>query len=430
MHAETVLYASLTEVDALEELADTGLDPACIPTTGMRDVVTWAVDYFYRSGRTKAPSRELLQEQWGHRLEQCNIELPDEDLEIDDVWASIAYLRSQYVLAESQRLQREIAVAMAQAEPGERVEAVHEAAAAFHQLSMTVRDRSQEVEGIQGLKDSLARYEQRAAAPQTVRGMSVGMKEVDEHTQGIHDGEIAVWAAPPKGAKSWSATHVGHTEWKRGRVTVLYTLENSVKMSYDRLACQICCVDYREYQKGTCSPEEIERVRTWLAQNETELKDGLHILSPEVRTPAALIRQAQSYGADSVIIDQLSHIHHPAPNGRRPKHETIAEIMTELSELITTGRRNPPLFLNVQINREGVAAAQKAGKLELQHLADSSAIERWSSWVFGLIRSETEIAAGMATLQMLASRRMDLKNWRAAWEPWYGTQQVLSEVTL
>lgn len=432
LHAETVLYASLTDVDALEELSDTGLDPACIPTTGMRDVVAWAVEYFFRSGRTKAPSRELLQEQWGHRLEQCNIELPDEDLQVDEVFAAIEYLQSQYVLAESQRLQRETAVEMAQAEPQERVEAVHRAAAAFHDLSMSVRNRKDEVEGVQGLKDSLARYDQRAAAPKVVTGMSVGMDAVDQHTLGVHEGEICAWCAPPKGAKSFSATHVAHTEWKRGRETVLYTLENSVNMTYDRLACQICAVDYREYQKGTCSPEEVDRVRTWLTENEQDLKDGLHILSPDtaLRTPTALIRQAQTYGAKSIIIDQLSHIQHPNPDPRRAQHQKIADIMNEVSQLITTGRYTPPVFLNCQINREGVAAAQKAGRLELQHIADSSAIERYSSWVFGLLRSETEVAAGMATLQMLASRRMDLTNWRCAWEPWYGTQHVLGEVTL
>ncbi|MGA5598445.1 DnaB-like helicase C-terminal domain-containing protein [Streptomyces cellulosae] len=432
MHAETILYASLTDVDALEQLADTGLEAASIPTTGMRDVVAWAVEYFFRSGRTKAPSRELLHEQWGHRLEQCGIELPDEDLEVDEVFAAIEYLTSQYVLAESQRLQRDTAVAMAQAEPLERVQVLHETAQAFHDLSMAVRDRKDEVEGVQGLRDSLARYDQRAAAPKVVTGMSLGMEAVDQHTLGIHEGEICAWCAPPKGAKSFSATHVAHTEWKRGREIVLYTLENSVNMTYDRLACQICAVDYREYQKGTATPEEVDRVRTWLDENETDLKDGLHVLSPNdgLRTPTALIRQAQSYGAKSIIIDQLSHIQHPTPNPRRPKYETIAEIMNELSMLITTGRYMPSVLLNCQINREGVNAAQKAGRLELPHIADSSAIERYSSWVFGLIRSETEVAAGMATLQMLASRRMDLTNWRCAWEPWYGVQHVLGEVTL
>ncbi|WP_428957805.1 DnaB-like helicase C-terminal domain-containing protein [Streptomyces sp. cg35] len=431
-HAEATLYASLTDVDALEQLADIGLAAECIPMTGMRDVVAYAVDYFYRSGRTKAPSRELLIEHWGHRLEQCQVELPDEDVQADEVFAAIDYLQSQHVLAETQRLLREIAVGTAQAEPHERVEAVHEAAQAFHDLSMAVRDRSSEVEGIQGLQDSLARYDQRAAAPRVITGMSLGIDAVDQHTLGIHGGEICTWAAPPKGAKSWTSTHVAHTEWKADREVVLYTLENAVDMSYDRLACQICCVDYRDYQKGTCTPEDVDRVRTWLSMNADDLREGLHILSPDtgMRTPSALIRQAQSYGAKSIIIDQLSHIEHPSPNDRRPKHEKIADIMSELAALITTGRYTPPLFLCAQINREGVAAAAKAGRLELQHLAESASIERYSSWVFGLMRSDTEIAAGMATLQMLASRRMDLLNWRMAWEPWFGTQHALGEVSL
>jgi replicative DNA helicase len=432
MHAEEVLYASLTDVDALEQLADIGLEPAAIPTEGMREVVAWAVSYFYRSGRAKAPSRELLLEQWGKKLEQCDVTLPDEDLQIDEVFAAIEYLNSQYALATTQSLQREIAVEMAQASPTERTEVVHVAAQAWHELSLSLRDRSREVEGIQGLRDSLARYDARAAAPKVVTGMALGIDALDKHSLGIHPGEISVWAAPPKGAKSFLTTHVSYSEWKLQRETVLYTLENSVNMTYDRLACQILCVDYRDYQAGTCSPEDIDRVRTWLDENEADLKDGLHILSPDManRTPATLIRQAQSYGAKSIIIDQISHIQHPKPNGQRPEWQKIAEIMNELTTLITTGKYAPSLLLCSQINREGRAAAAKAGKLELHHLAGSAAIEAYASWVFGLWRSEMEITAGMATLQILASRRMDLKNWRMAWEPWYGVMKAMGEVSL
>lgn len=431
-HAETVLFASLTDVDALEELARIGLDSECIPKEGMRDVVAWAVDYYYQSGRTKAPSREALTVQWAVRLEQCGVELPEEDVEIDDVRWAVDYLKSQYVLVQTQHLQREIAVAMARAETGERVAGVHAAAEAFAALSLKVRDRSDEVEGITGLRQSLARYDQRASAPKVVSGMSLGMTAIDEHTLGIHGGEICVWAAGPKGAKSWTSTHVGHTEWKRQRETVLYSLENTVQMSYDRLACQLCGVDYRLYQKGLASDEDVQRVRDWLKTNEDDLGNGFHIISPEPgrRTPAALIRHAQSLGAKSLIIDQLSHIEHPSPNARRPRHEVVRDIMMELALLITTGRDPIPLFLNVQINREGVAAAHKLGRLELGHLAESAEIERSASWVFGLMRSEVEVTAGMATLQMLASRRMDLKSWRMAWEPWYGIQNALNEVTL
>ena len=430
-HAETVLYASLTDVEALEVLAQLGLDREAIPQDAMRDVVEWAVEYYYQSGRTKAPSREALLGQWGTRLEQSRIVLPDEDIEVDDVHWAIKYLTSQYVHTQTQVLQREIAVAMAHAEIDERVAGVHQAADAFVALSMRVRDRSSEVEGITGLESSLRRYDQRAAAPKVISGMALGIDAVDEHILGIHDGEIGAWAAPPKGGKSWSATHASYTEWTRGRENVLYTLENSIPMSYDRLACQICSVDYRLYQKGTAPEEDIQRVRDWLSRQKDELRDGLHLISPEPgrRTPAALIRHAQALGAKSVIIDQLSHIEHPDP-GRKARHEIVADIMSQLATLISTGRHTMPLLLNAQINREGVAAAQKAGRLEMQHLAESASIERYSSWVFGLMRSEVEITAGMATLQMLASRRMDLKNWRMAWEPWYGIQKSLGEVEL
>ncbi|MFF7198209.1 DnaB-like helicase C-terminal domain-containing protein [Streptomyces sp. NPDC008079] len=431
-HSESVLYASLTDVEALEQIAQIGIDPQVIPTEAMRDVVMWCLEYYHLSGRTKAPSREMLLEQWGKRLERARIELPDEDVEIDLATTAVKYLVAQYVHKEMQHLQREIAIIMASAEPHEVVDGVHAAADAFSALSLRVRDRTSEVEGIQGIQDSLHRYDQRAAAPRIVTGMSVGIPAVDGHTLGVHGGEIAVWAAPPKGAKSWSATHVAHTEWTRGREVVLNSLENSVPMSYDRLACQICSVDYRLYQKGDATEEDTQRVRDWLTTNRADLKDGFHLVSPEQgrRTPAAIIRHAQALGAKTIIIDQLSHIEHPNPSQRRPRNEVVRDIMMELAVLISTGRETVPLLLTAQINREGVAAAHRAGKLELQHLAESAEIERSASWVFGLMRSEAEVTAGMATLQMLASRRMDLKNWRLAFEPWYGIQQALGEASL
>ncbi|MGW9067875.1 DnaB-like helicase C-terminal domain-containing protein [Streptomyces yangpuensis] len=431
LHAESVLYASLTDVDALEELARTGLDSECIPLVGMRDVVEWSVAYFFRSNQTKAPSRELIQEQWGHRLEQSGVVLPDEDVQVDEVFTAIEYLKGQYALAESQRLQREIAVDLSKAEPHQRVERIHAAAEEFHSLSMRVRDRAREVEGIDGLAQALGRYEKRAAAQRVITGMSLGMDAVDQHTLGIHPGEIAVWAAGAKAGKSWSATNVARAEWERGRETVLFTLENSVEMTYDRLACQICGIDYRQFQKGESTPEEVDRVREWLRQHQEDLRGGFHVISPDPgrRTPSALVRHAQSLGAKSIIVDQLSHVEHPDPF-RKARHEIVRDIVVELASLISTGRQAMPLLLNVQINREGLAAASKVGRLELQHLAESSEVERSASWIFGLLRSETEVAAGMATLQTIASRRMDAKNWRCAWEPWYGTQQALGEVSL
>ncbi len=431
-HAEDVLYASLTDADALEELARTGLDLECVPTEAMREVVAWAVEYFHHTGRTQAPSKEMVTEEWGKRLEECDITLPEEDVQVDDVSWAIGMLKSQWVLVQSQVLQRDIAVNLAQAVPGERVHVLTEAAEEFHQLALRVRDRSQEQEGTQGLTQALERYRQRQAAGNAISGMALGMEGIDAHTLGIHDGEIAAWAAPPKGSKSWTASSVAIGEWRRGRPTVLYTLENSVSMTYDRIACQICAVDYRAFQQGRASEEDVQRIVDFLARHGDDLREGLHVISPGEggRTPGALVRHTQILGAKSLVIDQLSHIQHPAPNGRRPRNEVVRDIMQELSILISTGRHTLPAFLTCQINREGERAAAKAGKLELSHLAESSEIERSSSWVFGLMRSEAEVIAGVATVQTLASRRMDLRHWQCAWEPWYGIQKTLREVQL
>lgn len=777
-HAETVLYASLIDVEALDELARAGLDPECIPTEGMRPVVDWALTYFHNSGRLKAPSLEMLKADWADRLEQCGVPLPDESEQVDDVSWAIDDLRSQYVLSESQRLQREIAMDIASADVADRVAAVARGAESWFGLALTVRDRRNESEGYQGIQDSLARYKERAAAPATFTGMCLGIDAIDQHILGIQDGEIAAWAAGPKGGKaatlktpvltptgwtamgdikpgdlvigsdgrptlvteihpqgvvpiykievsdgsstlcsgehlwlvqshkdrqkgrpgtvlttlqikamleagetrktylpmvepvqfeqaaplpldpyglglllgdgtfrgkspqfskpdheltqflreafpqasihvydeergqtlisgtdglrnpvmdtlramdlwgryshekfipaeyllatvsdrlaliqglmdtdgtvdtndigntgatfstssiqladglqelveslggtcrrrtkkapkyqggtglpahvlritlppqfnpfrlsrkadawlagrtntnrvpvrriakieyvseeeaqcitvaaenalyvterylvthnSWSLTWAAISNWRRGLETVLCTLENTVKMTEDRIACQICAVDYRAYQKGQASPAEIERIEDWLANEGADMKDGLHILSPEPgrRTASALVRQAQSLGAKGLIIDQLSHVEHPAP-ARKSGPEKVRDIMMGFTSLITTGRQQMPLLIAHQFNREGVKHAKAHGTIEPEHLAEGSEVERSSSHVFGLLRSETEERVGRATAHLIACRRMDRKEWSLAFEPWYGIQQAREEI--
>lgn len=428
-HAETVLYASLIDVEALDELARAGLDPECIPTEGMRAVVGWALEYFHNSGRLKAPSLEMLQADWADRLEQCGVPLPDDTQQVDDVSWAIEDLRSQYVLSESQRLQREIAIDIASADVGDRVAAVARGAESWFGLALTVRDRRNESEAYQGIQDSLARYRERAAAQRQITGMCLGIDAIDQHILGIQDGEAAVWAAGPKGGKSWTLSWAAISEWRRGRETVLFTLENTVKMTEDRIACQLCAVDYRAYQKGEASAADIERIEDFLANEGVDMKDGLHILSPEPgrRTASALVRQAQSLGAKGIIIDQLSHVEHPAP-ARKSGPEKIRDIMMGFTSLITTGRQQMPLLLAHQFNREGVKNAKAHGTIEPEHLAEGSEVERSASHVFGLLRSETEQRIGRATAHLIACRRMDRKEWPMAFEPWYGIQQAREEV--
>lgn len=104
--------------------------------------------------------------------------------------------------------------------------------------------------------------------------------------------------------------------------------------------------------------------------------------------------------------------------------------MMGFATLVSTGRRPMPLLLAHQFSREGVKRMQKTGIAEPYDLAEGAEVERSASWVFGLLRSETQTRIGQATVQILAARRMDTKAWDCAWEPWYGIQEARQEVSL
>lgn len=206
-------------------------------------------------------------------------------------------------------------------------------------------------------------------------------------------------------------------EWERGKCVTLYTLENSVEMTLDRIACLATGVSYRGWQCGTCSDVEVDRVRSWI----NDLPGAgapFHVLHPpiEKRRVAALVRDAQVRDTESLLIDQLSHVVHENPKLRYDLQ--ISDSIRTLSDLIGTGRRRIPCLLAHQINREGVKAAFRRGYYEMSDLADSAGVERGADWVFGLYQSMDQRAAipPQALFHTLAARREDFKHFSMIWE--------------
>lgn len=429
-HAEDVLYASLTDTDAMEYLVREGLAIECIPTEMMRPVVSWAVDEFFRSGRTKAPSRAALETTWGETLEAAEIELPDEDVELDNIEWAIDELKGRYVHLGFTQFLKTAAVEMQNASPTEKVAALAEQANHLFNLSLKLQSRSRQTEAVRGYEDAIRTYEIREREGHTTRGMTFGLKEIDDHTYGIHPGEVATLAAPPKTGKSMAVDLFGLNEWKAGKETVIYTLENSVEMTIDRIVCLHLGINARKWARGECDVTDVDRVRTFLAERGDEMRDGLHILQPEPgrRTMQAMIRQAQILGAESVFIDQLTFVEHPDP-GRKARHEIIRDLMHDLKTLVQSDRHPLSCLIAHQINREGVKAARKAGYLEMDMLAEGSEVERTSDWVFGLLQSKDQKIAQEALFQILAARREEQKAWRLSWRPADGFIGALGEAT-
>lgn len=428
--SEDVLYSSLTDVDALEQVVRIGLPLECVPNPAMRDVVAWAVEYFDKNGQTKAPSRDALVETWGQLLEDQEVELQEEDLELDDVAWAIDVLKARYADWKFQTWQKEAASALAQSSTADRLNVLTMQAAELNALVLSLADKTQQVEGMDGFQRSFAQYQQRASTAQTHRGLAFGIEVIDNYTYGIHPGELAVLAAGPKTGKSVTIAYVLLQEWKKLRHTTYYTLENSVEMTYDRLVCIHLHVDHDRYRRGECTPDEVERVQTFINERLDDLKEYIHVVQPQrgERTVQWMTRHARALGTESLLIDQLTFMEASHRSLRGP--DKITDIMHDLKDAIG-GRQAIPCLLAHQINREGMREAKKNGWLEMYMLAEGSEVERTADWVFGLYASPDERAAQMIKWQTMATRRGSSNmNWRVGvWRPWVNQVDALEEIT-
>jgi replicative DNA helicase len=431
--AEDVLYLSLTDTDALETLAKRGLDLECIPTEEMRQVVSWALDRFFESGRVQAPSRAALLATWQQEIDDAGIELLAEDEEADQIEWAISQLAAQYVHYEYQTFLKASGTTMAQTPAPDKVAMLAVQANELFSLSLRMQPRHLQAEGLTGFRDSLARYEVRAIEGHQTRGMTFDLDQVDEHTYGIHDGELAVIAGGPKTGKSFFVSRTALKEWRlhKNEIVTLFTMENAVDMTLDRMVCQELGIDSRNYQRGKCADHEIERVRAFNDEHKDDIKNRLNIIMPEQgnRTMSAMVRQAQMLGTTRLFIDQLTFVEHADP-GRKARNEIIRDLMHELKVLISTGKTPMPCLIAHQINREGMKAAAKSGFLAMEMLAEGSEVERTADWVFGLYQSSEERIQTMAKLQILAARREDLNAWQLLWQPSNGAVTVIRKLDI
>lgn len=430
--SEDILYASLTDIESLERLAKIGLDPECIPTEEMRPMVAWALDAYFASGRRQAPSREMLLQVWGQVLEDTEIVLIEEDTEVDIIESAIDNLKDLHAQREWQTFIKTSATDMANASPTTKVETLTRITNDLFKVTARLQDNSHRVDGYTGYLQALADYDIRAADQGRTRGMVFGIEGVDQHTYGIHEGEQAILASGPKVGKSYFLARVALHDWAvQGHDFVLYTLENTVQMTMDRIVCLHLGISPRAWQRGQVDKEKVAQVREFVLDEMPSMPGTLHVLAPPrgARTPQMLIREAKMLGVTRVAVDQLTHVENPDP-GRKPRHELVSENVHEFADLIKDGRDPIALLVAHQINREGVKAAAKQGYLEMVHLAESAGVERAPDWVFGLFQSGDERVNRVAKFQTLAARREDIKNWQIQWDPETSRSRTLYELAL
>lgn len=423
-HAEDVIFANLSDPRALDAMIKEGLDISTMPTEAARPVVEWVLEEYYRTGRLTAPSAATIREMWRDVLDDNEISLGD-GTETEPVETAISSLKSQHALFRVQSFQKTLARAMSEADPVDYTRIVDQHAAEFVDLSLLLARKAGITNGATAIDDALRRYAERARDGHQTIGMTFGIPEIDTHTFGVHPGELAVLAAGPKVGKSWFCALTALHEANMRRCTVLYTLENTTEMTWDRLICMAAKVNYRDFQRGTLPEGEMEKVTNFF-EFFADAKNYLHIINPEMgkRTVQHMVREAQVREVQSLIVDQLTFIDTVKASSR---WEAMREITHELKALISTGRERIPCLLAHQINREGVKQAEKAKTLEMHHLAEGSEVERTADWVFGLYQTAVMREAQEVRFQILAARREDTKDWLMTWRPMVGLVKVQTE---
>lgn len=428
---ERVLIQYLTEKDALDVLAAEGLPAHVLPSEALRPIYSFALDYYFKNGRAKAPSIAAIrsEERWANALDDAEIDL-EADPEDSVEWA-IDALKGTFVHKQVMNLNKALATDMAEAATDERVDVLGEYASRFVALSVELQSSNAIADVRIAMRERVSAYESREADREEVYGLRFGIREIDAYTRGVHPGELAVVGAPPKTGKSYFLDRVALSDWQSGRVPVLFTLENSVEMTLDRIACMACGVDARKWQHGDVAESDVERVRHWVNSILAEKEQPLWVLQPPPgqRTVTHMVRQAQVLGADSLLIDQLTFLEHDG-DPRRPKHERLGESLHILAAMISTGRDRMPCLAAHQMKREAVVQARKTGRLEMDGFADSAEVERTASWAFGLYQSMEQRAARQALFQTLACRRDDNKNFELKWDVNSGLIGVIREARL
>jgi DnaB-like helicase C terminal domain len=431
-HAEEVLYAHLTEVDSLDVLAKERFSlesvQAVIPTELGRKLTGWALDYYFANGRKVAPTREAVYETWGDEMEKVEISLGD-DTETDSVEWAIEQLRINYAVVQSQKFVKEFATKVLNADPTAKVTTIQEGAHELYVLSQSLISHHRESTADDGLEDALLRHEERATSGRVIQGLTLGLDPVDQHTHGIHDGELAILAAGSGVGKSWVGNSVTFNDWRRGRRAVLITLENDLDMTFDRMACAQARVDYERWQQGEARDDEQLRVKLLVEQ----LRESDHkplVVMPERgdRTMMALVRKAVTMGGDSLIIDQLSFVEPGSSRRRQQGWEIIGDQMHELKSLINEGRERMPCLLLHQINRDGMAEAKKSGRHDMHHMAGAAEVERTGDHIWAIYQSADDAIVHQAKLQTLKGRRVKKKDWLLRLRLDVGLIKVISEV--
>lgn len=417
--AEKALIQHLVLPESLSEIARADFPPEVFSIEALRNVYVFACNYWHAEATEGiAPSPDVMRSHFGNVLAEHEIDLDVEPEAILDY--VIEAIRGSYIDREWQKWTRNFASYMSEADVLDKPDMLTRAIGELMTIQTKVAARNEHVDLRTGLSRRIDAFNLRAELRLTdqIEGAITGLPQIDSHMSGIRPGELMILGAGPKTGKTWFIVYAAFSNWVAGKSVVVFTLEISVDMFMDRVACLAAGVDSGKWDRGECTPEEVDFVKAWRDEIAAS-PHGFHVIQPEPgkRTMQHMVRRARTLG-EVLLIDQLTFVEPESEVEREPRWRQIGYSLHTLKALIGSGTPMPCILAH-QIKREGIQLLRRLGYAEMEMFAESSEVERTADWAYAMWANGAMASIGQCYIQLLASRRMSTADWLLApWTPW------------
>jgi len=396
------------KLENIKIIWDKGVRPEHFFDAGVRELFEYTLDYYLKSEFRQTVDRDFLETKFADYF--VKNEWPEEEylpiVLVDELMTKYRRSTTQNVLLK--------AASELEKDPEAGI------SLALNSLTQIQNDTSTreriEIYGEGYDRRSNEYIENSLSKAHEKRGIYFGWDELNEQMYGIQKGELAVVVGIPNVGKSWIGSVIALEAARRKQKVYFASLELRKELTLMRLDCLVSGVPYTRYERGQLTPNELKRLKE--AREEVmEFGEYLLIDSPSrksERTVIELYSKAKHWGADLMVGDQLSWITTEKNYGTNSNFQTLqmAEVITDVAS-INREMGMASVWL-AQFNRE--ATKSKKGRGGLAQIGLTSQIEQIVDWAFGIGATKEMKQQEALVLDILKSRRSDLKSYMMSFE--------------
>jgi replicative DNA helicase len=408
MDIEKSIVKHFDKLESFNTIWDKGVRSEHFFDDGVRELFDYSLDYYVRSEFKSTVTRDFLETKFEDYF--VRNEWPEEEYLVGVL---IEELMTKYRKATTQSALLKAANALEE-DPEVGISMALNSLTRI-QSDTSTRERI-EIYG-DGYERRVNEYMDEVSNPtKDKKGIYLGWDALNDHMYGIQKGELAVVVGIPNVGKSWVGSVIALEAARRKTKVYFASLELRKELTLMRLDCLVSGVPYARYERGQLTPNELKRLKE--AREEVmEFGEYLLIDSPSrksERSVMELYSKAKHWGAELMVGDQLSWISTEKSYGSASNFQTLqmSEVITDVAS--TNREMGMASVWLAQFNRE--ATKNKKGRGGLAQIGLSSTIEQIVDMAIGIGATKEMKQQEALVMDILKSRRSDLKSWMMGFE--------------